>query len=277
MEDFMRSAASMITLAVAALASAALSVAACSNPTQAETPNPYATEVGFCRELAKTLCNSAVVQACYLSDEKTLTADTDRCVQELSLPARCNPAGLPYHVAGAAACIAAGAAAYGDAKLTMSELVAYRDECLAAFSHNGSKDSACISDSDCDGSLGLRCLLRADAGTCQIPEEVMPGMDCSAPAAWCSDGFYCDSGEHCVATQSVGKSCAAAPCDDESNCDPTTKQCVAKKDNGASCENPSDCSGGFCVKATGQTMGTCGSTWILSPTNDTSCEPFKAE
>jgi hypothetical protein len=182
---------------------------------------------------------------------------------------------LPYHAGGAQTCLDAYSAAYSDAAITLDEKNAIATACLGAFSRTGGKHTACGENADCDGSQGLRCILKGDVGTCQIPQDVMPGMDCSNTNAVCGNDLYCDSNQHCVAKQSVGKACSnTLPCESKSICGPAMS-CVAKKANAETCENDSECLGGFCIKAPGQKMGSCGAKLTLGPNNGDSCALFK--
>ncbi len=268
-------------LAVTALG-AALALAACASdhakPFTAPPVDPYATEAGFCQESAKAACNAAVVQACYNSDDKTLAADTASCIAAHAKVGNCNPTALDYHPSGGQACVAAAAAALADAKVTYDEALASIKACHAAFSKSGAKGATCSNESDCDGSKDLHCVLHGATGSCQTPTTIMPGMDCSAPEAGCTDEFYCDAGKHCVAKQASGMTCSKdpmmlVPCDSKSTCG-SSNTCVGKFANGAACASGDQCTGGFCIKASGQMMGSCGSSVTLASTND-ACAPFK--
>lgn len=270
----MAQAASNRLLAAVALLGALLPAGACDSTPPVNEENLLKDQAGFCRGLARSVCNPSVVQACYNSDDKSLAGDTDKCVAAVSQLTRCNPEALPYHPSGGQACIDAYSAAYGDAALTLDEKNNVATVCLAALSHKRGTGTSCVKNVDCDGSLGLRCILKGDAGSCGTPVVIMPGVDCSAPNAVCGEDLYCDAGKHCVKKQAASKSCANnLPCDSQSICD-KTMTCASKKGNGQSCELDGECSGGFCVKASGQMMGTCGSKLPLSALSD-SCALFK--
>ncbi len=266
---------------VAAALAGGMALAACGDEGPAQPPavDLVANEAGFCRELAKALCNPTVVTACYGSVDKTLPDDTNKCIQAAALPAHCHTPGLPYHEVGAQGCIAAGAAAYADAKINADEQATFKKACLVAFSNAAPKGSKCGIDADCDANAGLRCLVKGDSGTCQVPRPVMNGEDCSAADSICSDEFYCDAGSHCVAKQTAGKSCdAKTPCVSTASCSipmgMTAGTCAAKKGNGEACASPGECTGSFCVKPTGQTMGKCAAQVTLSQTDSESCSLF---
>jgi|GEM_PF-1948729 len=59
----------------------------------------------------------------------------------------------------------------------------------------------------------------------------------------CGPGLYCDFGEgDCTSFANVGQSCADRSCDpDTAFCDFDTDTCTAKKQNGAECNNDSEC------------------------------------
>jgi hypothetical protein len=235
--------------------------------------DPYATESAFCQALAAAACNADVVTACYLSTDEQVAEDTKKCVTARSETSRCNPLGLNYDSAGAAACIAAVKVAYGDAKLTADEVAASSQACLAVFSVGGEVGTSCEADVDCDGAAGLQCVVKAGKGSCQTPEEVGPGLKCAADNAVCEVGFYCGSDEACVERPGPAEACAAdKPCVETALC--IDDVCAAKTANGASCTTDGECAGGFCVMAKDQTTGTCGSQLILSSTTANSCEPF---
>jgi hypothetical protein len=242
-------------------------------------PDPYATEQGFCDAFAKAICNGSVVSACYGSDESTLAEDTARCVENATVNA-CNPGDYAYHRGGAEACLAAIQAAYADARLTGDELEAAREQCLAAFSDNGGVGSSCVRDEDCDGSAGLRCVAKpAQDGTCQVP--VLSDGDCSAEDAVCPDGEYCAKLEGQEVYVCAPFVASGSPCSETILCDPDESLCITdmmmmssctpKTDNGQTCTENTQCKGGFCVRPTGATEGTCVATLTLTPTDDQSC------
>src|SRR4029077_16765067 len=114
--------------------------------------------------------------------------------------------------AHADACLGAVSDAYADASLRDEELAtvlrlgAPCDQLLTGPKDRG---ESCTTRRDCDASSGFDCLKKGDAskGTCQIPEEVGGGRDCSAAQKVCTTGFYCD-GDHCVEGKDVGEDCA---------------------------------------------------------------------
>ena len=255
--------------------------------------DPLATEAGFCEALAEAVCLPEVVKACYLSDDASLEADTASCVEIASQPSFCNPAGHPYNREGAEDCIAKTEALYDDAELNQAELDNQREACLAVFSAGGAVGASCVVDADCDGAKGLRCVTKfvttggggaggaggaggggvggsgvggggaggpdvTVEGTCQIPMQVGPGLDCAAADAVCEDGFYCNESNNCVAEEGIGDACSAGePCVSEAKCE--AGLCVEKASNGESCTSANDCSGGFCLTKAGDTSGQCGS------------------
>lgn len=256
-----------------------LSVACGSDEPAAPQPDPLATEADYCDALAVALCNAQVVGGCYLSDAASLEADTKKCVAALSASGTCNPDGLPYERDGAEACIALLAATFADAIISKGELSESQAEaaavaCAGVFSAGGAQGSACAEDVDCDFDGGLRCVERPGAkGTCQVPEGVGPAESCAAENQHCDEGFYCGQDDACVKEKEVGQDCSEfKPCIEDARCEQGA--CIAKKANGEDCGAADECTGGFCVAASGATKGVCGAQLVLAPTTGDSCDPF---
>lgn len=226
-----------------------------------EEQNPAAsvlnTESGFCKRMGELICNKNVVEACYLSDDDSLEADTESCVAAAAQNA-CNPNNQTYDKTAANPCLTAVKALYDDAKLETVELEEARVACLAALHGDGGSGASCMFDEDCDGSEDLRCVTKpGQEGSCRVPEEVEPAADCSSAAAVCPDDLFCDEGEHCVARQEPPDSCSPTSlCIETAQC--LSDVCVDKAANGETCQSESECLGGFCIKQTGAAQGQCG-------------------
>ncbi len=233
----------------------------------------YPTEQSFCDALAKAECQQQVVEACYGSDSSTLTADTTKCVGVRSNDVKCNPSGFPYNPAAAEPCIAKRKEVYADAELTKAEIEADYEACLPVFSRGGSAGSTCTEDLDCDTGTGLRCLVKIGqtTGSCAVPEVVSGGFKCTGEAQVCADDFYCAT--NCLARPAENEACSdTIPCLDGLKC--ASNLCIPKAANGSPCSIGDDCSGGFCIKGTTGTSGTCSSKFTLAITSDT-CNDFR--
>jgi hypothetical protein len=88
LEEMMRGSNRLLAGAVIVMSGMWASACDDAPPPPAEQ-SALASESGFCRELAKTVCNDKVVSNCYASDDKSLSADTAKCVQAVAQP-MCN-------------------------------------------------------------------------------------------------------------------------------------------------------------------------------------------
>jgi hypothetical protein len=276
---------SRMLVGIAALSSAFGMAIGCGGSETTELPpSPYATEAGFCQKLAEASCTKAVVQNCYLSDDATLEADTKTCRQQAARPAACNPNGYAYRQEGAEACIQAVGQAYADGKLTVDEIEAAGEACLAVYSGGKGPNAECDFDHECSHATGLSCVVKTSVddttgevihlGTCQEAELKTGGQKCGAINAVCDEGYYCTSADQiCAEGPGVDDACSElVPCGSDALC--VNEICEAKKGNGSSCEGHAECAGGFCIKSSGATSGTCGSILPLSPTTADSCSIF---
>lgn len=264
-----------LLLGTAAAFAVGLPAIACKNiETTPPTGPAYPSESSFCQAVAEAVCNENVVEACYGSSQASLADDTQSCREQYARQPNCNPAGFDYHSAGAEACIAAMKDAYADSKLTAADLTAVADACLPVFSKGGPVGSLCDIDSDCDGALGLRCVIKpGQIGSCQDPETIGPGLSCVGEAQRCEEGFYCGSDAACIQRPGPGQGCDdAKPCVEDALC--IDMMCTAKTPNGGACQQDGECLEGFCIKATGSPDGTCAAQLALSPTTQDSCTPF---
>ncbi len=248
-------------------------LAGCSSTPDEPVVDPLAKEEGFCAELAKLVCNAEVVGECYGSVASTLDADTKSCVDNASAKF-CNASNAVYRAVDAQKCLNAYKAAYADAALELTELEAIDLACHATLSGNGNKGQSCELDQDCNGADQLRCVAKPGAeGTCQVPEEVGPGLDCAGVAQTCAEGFYCSpDADACIAERGVNEDCSETrPCTAEGLC--VDAVCVAKASNGSTCTADGECAGGFCDIAAGSIDGTCKAARPITTTNG-SCSAF---
>lgn len=220
----------------------------------------YPDKSSYCDGRARAECNDEVVAACAASDADKCIADRNAaCVAAI-------PTNSTYQPAAADACIAAVSQAFADAKLKIDEMKAYNDACLVVFDGMSGAGQSCGTDSDCQVSTGLRCLLApaSTSGTCQIPVPVAGGEKCDAPAAKCMDGFHCGASMHCDADGAGGDTCSAtAPCGTGLSCS-GAMQCMPKKSDGATCTQDTDCMNQLCDKGSSPASGVCTSQIIFS-------------
>ena len=116
---------------------------------------------------------------------------------------------------------------------------------------------SCATRLDCDAAAGFDCVLKADSarGTCEVPEEVGGGRDCSAQQTVCEQGFYCD-GENCIEGKDVGENCAIdAECATGAFCD-EDGTCREQHDVDAACTTDTQCLSGLCYEFEGETVCT---------------------
>jgi hypothetical protein len=242
-----------IRLAILAIAitRAALVVAASALSGGCGSSGPdYSELTAFCQALAQADCSQAVVTGCYGSSTASLPDDTQTCVTARATPERCNPLGLAYHAQYAQACIDAHAAAYMSGQLDAGTFATLQQQCLPALNQGGEVGASCSDDTDCDVGSGDFCVVhQGGSGTCQVPQPVMPGGDCSDPAAECSAGYFCESGGYCVIDPGqAGKACGpGVSCNTGLGCSTTTMTCAAQLPDSAACTVDSDCSGGLCI------------------------------
>lgn len=267
----------MKAIAKVGLSTAAMGALAigCSSTPDEVPVDPLAKEEGFCSELAKVVCNANVVDECYGSVDSTRADDTKSCVDNATRDF-CNSQNAVYRAVNAQKCIDAYKAGYADAALELTELDAIDEACHPTLSGNGDAGEACEIDQDCNGAEELRCVAKpGSAGTCEVPEEIGPGLACDGAAQTCASGFYCSAeAGACIVERAVGQSCSETqPCDAESRCEATTMMCEAKDANGTTCTAADSCTGGFCDIADGSIDGTCKAAQPINTTNGT-CAAF---
>jgi hypothetical protein len=222
----------------------------------------------FCNARATAECSSEVVLACAIPNASTCV--TKR--QQLCLSS--TPSGTAYNSASAENCVNQVSSAYADAKVTLAESSAIDAACLPVFDGPGTKDASCQSDSNCQVSAGLRCILLPGSteGTCQIPQMVQGGGSCAASNARCVTGFHCGSTSHCDINAAVGEACDPQnPCGPDLQCS-SGGTCVNKGADGSVCASGDECLHGICNKSMTSSTGLCVSQISLAPD-----EPFCVE
>ena len=278
----MKSLSRMVVAATVVVAGAGVSSAACVTSESIEPSGAaYPTKQAFCDRLAELVCNDAVVRGCYGSSDSSLVQDKDSCVIAFRSTDTCRPS-LDYHSddadSNAKACMAAWQGVYADAALDADEIADAEEACLAAFHDPGPENVDCEADYDCNYASGLRCVTKPGAinGTCQVPEEIAGGYDCSEINQTCVEGFYCDGSGNCLARENVGDACSSEVlCVEAANCSaPVDGTCVAKASNNSPCQQDLDCADGLCNVGTGSTEGLCAGTITLNQ-NAAACDVFR--
>jgi hypothetical protein len=228
-------------------------------------PDPLAKREGFCEAWAKSACQQTVVDACDSgSIDDCVDAQSDYC---LSL--------IPesYGSKRAKECLAAVKAAYKDADLTSEELEivlklgAPCDQLSKGIVEEG---GTCEGPNDCNTAGGFVCVTKLGAaeGSCEEPEEIPAGNDCSGDAAVCAEGYFCN-GDDCVARRATGKACDGDyECKVEDRCVFATEGepgvCTARVELNEACTADDDCQSHLCVIESGATEGECASRIRLS-------------
>lgn len=207
-----------------------------------DEPAPETRE-GFCDRWAEAACSGDVVSACQAAD-----ADACRLAQEGYCLDLVPQNGFVDDRADD--CIDAVSDAYADADLTADELatvVRLGEPCDRLVRGPRGAGESCSSSLDCDGPAGFECVFKGSAanGTCQTPQVVDPGLDCSADNAVCTEGFYCN-GDNCIGAADVGDSCVRNDECADGYCDSGT--CVAGRSIDDDCTDDEQCTSGLCYE-----------------------------
>jgi hypothetical protein len=253
-------------------------VAACSGTSKGPgTTNPYQTEAEFCAAWASAACNATVVQECAATDAQACkTAQAAFCEQLLP--------GSGYNSENAKQCIEQVKSDYKDGKLTRSDYETVRDlgaPCDTLIQGPGQAGDSCNDRNDCDTLQGLDCVFAAaspgdagaeagpsSSGTCEVPNIVNPGEDCSGPGDECASGYYCGGGNppHCIASGKVGAACSdTLPCGSGLNCQ--TGRCISKSGQNGPCASNADCQDDLLCATAGGNTGVCIAEDTLGPTD----------
>lgn len=203
------------------------------------------TAADFCARWAAAACSAEVVSACQAADE------SDCRESQLAFCLDAVPA-TGFSGARTDQCIDAVQAAYEDADITSDEIftvLRFAAPCDQLIRGPRSEGEECESRRDCDAPAGFDCVFKGDAasGTCQLPQTIGAGRDCSAPNAVCEPGFYCN-GDNCIAGESVGD-----PCTYHAQCGPNgycglTSVCQARAAIGSPCGFDEQCASGLCYQ-----------------------------
>jgi hypothetical protein len=244
-------------------------LAACTGKSPEPLPK-YPDANAYCNGRAQAECNDTVIVACAApGKDKCISSRQSACVAAA-------PKDKAYDASKTEDCIAAVAAAYGDAKLTKDEIKTYTDTCALLFNGIGVKDSPCGADADCKVSEGLRCVVSSSAGgadggpirssgTCQLPKIVQGGDSCAPVDAMCAAGYHCGLTKHCDINGATGEACGdGLPCKETLKCS-SAGMCQPKLADGSPCTVSQECTNGVCLEQT----NICVSQVILAPN-----EPF---
>jgi hypothetical protein len=223
--------------------------AACSSEGEGPGANKSTiqTRAAFCTEWGVRACGPEVVEFCQASSvEDCRASQTAFCLTLVP---------DSYAAGNARQCLDAVGAAYADGDLDSEELLTVRqlgEPCNLLAHGAGGVNDQCVKDEDCDGPRGLECVLKGGTGTCQVPEFVDGGFDCSAPQQVCEDGFYCNT-ENCVAYRRLGATCSAdSECGPEAYCDivpPDTQNvCIGRGGTGDACLTGRECVSQICLE-----------------------------
>jgi hypothetical protein len=221
--------------------SVSIGFSACSS-SEDDEPN---TPESFCARWARAACSPEVVSACQAADASDCQASqVEFCLD--ALPA------AGFSGAKADQCLDAVESAYEDADITSDEIhtvLRFAAPCDQLVRGLRAEGEECDSRSDCDAPRGFDCVFKGDTstGTCQLPETIGAGRDCSAANAVCEAGFYCN-GENCIAGEDVGD-----PCTYHAQCGPAgycglTSVCQPRASVGSSCGFDEQCASGVCYQ-----------------------------
>lgn len=242
----------------------------------AAPPDPLAKREGFCEAWAESACQQSVVDACDSGTiDDCVDAQSDYC---LSL--------IPevYGSQHAKECLAAVKAAYKDADLTADELqvvLKLAAPCDKLSKGTADEGDACERADDCNTAGGFTCVIKLGAaeGSCEKPEEISAGEDCSGDDAVCAEGFYCN-GDNCVAYKKTGGACDGNyQCKPEDYCVIETEgepgACTARVALNDPCTTDDDCQTHYCLIQSGEPEGSCASRLRLSPSEPLCKEHLK--
>ncbi len=144
------------------------------------------TREQFCADWAAAACSEETVSACQAEDVATCRDTQEDVCRDLIPDDFSDEMGQ--------ACIDAVEKAYDDADLQGGELLTVLrlgGPCDKLIQGDKDEGEDCASDRDCDGPGGFVCVRHSDEekGTCQSPEEVGAGRDCSSKKKVCESGF----------------------------------------------------------------------------------------
>jgi hypothetical protein len=205
------------------------------------------TREQFCRDWAAAACSEETVSACQASDAEECRQSQEDFCRDL-VPEK------GFSDAYGDACIDAVGVAYEDADLKADEVATVLrlaepcDKLIAGVKERG---ESCDDNGDCDGPGGFVCVMKSDkaTGSCEIPEEVEAGRDCSAAQKTCPTGFYCN-GDNCVEANDVGEECTIQEeCGGSGYCD--AGKCAERVAVNGDCTADIECESGICYEFEG--------------------------
>jgi hypothetical protein len=205
------------------------------------------TREEFCRDWAEAACSEEAVSACQATDAEDCRQSQEDFCRDL-VPA-------DFSDEQGQACIDAVGDAYEDGDLEGDELATVLKlgpPCDKIIRGDQGRGEECDSTRDCDAAAGFECVRKSDSeeGTCQIPERIGDGRDCSAAQATCNVGFYCN-GDNCVEAKGAGGSCTIPEeCGEDAFCNDGT--CEERAGVNETCTSDQQCLEGICFDFEGE-------------------------
>jgi hypothetical protein len=207
------------------------------------------TRDAFCTEWGVQACNENVVDYCQArSVEACRASQAEYCLSIVP---------TSYAPDHARECLDGVKRAYADGDLDGDELITVRalgEPCDRLLRGSGVANADCTENADCDGTKGLVCVTKGSdpVGTCQVPEEVQGGYECTEPQQLCEEDFYCN-GDNCVAHRKIGASCTLdSECGPEAYCESLAgdpeKICVSRGAVGSGCTTSRECISQICLE-----------------------------
>ncbi|HKP62248.1 MAG TPA: EB domain-containing protein [Polyangiales bacterium] len=206
------------------------------------------THEQFCRDWAAAACTEETVSACQASSPEECRQSQEDFCRDL-VPSK----GFSDQFGDV--CIDAVGAAYEDADLEDEEIATVLrlgEPCDKLIAGEKERGESCDSNTDCDAPAGYVCVMKSDkaTGTCEIPQEVEAGRDCSAAQKTCPSGFFCN-GDNCVESRDVGDACKIQEeCGDTAYCD--KGKCAARVGVNGTCREDYECESGICYEYDGK-------------------------
>lgn len=218
-----------------------------------EEETPQRTRGEFCSDFAAAACSEETLSACQAKNaDECERAQDDFCRSQVSEDG--------FSDAHGDECIDAVSDAYEDADLSDEELATvlrFGPPCDQLLRGPKAEGESCASRRDCDASAGFDCVKKASAtaGTCEQPDEVGGGRDCTAQQKVCEDGFYCN-GENCVEGKATGADCSnEIECAQDAFCD-EDGTCRERFAIGEPCDADAQCASGICYVFDDETVCT---------------------
>jgi len=208
------------------------------------------TREGFCSAWGAAACSAETVDACQAASADACKAtQRETCLDLVSEDFVDNDAET---------CINGVQLAYLDADLTSSEIKLVQrlaGACNKILSGPGEEGDDCAQNSDCNRVQDLRCVIKGAAtmGTCQVPEVIEAGRECTDPEDVCEDGFFCsmdvqDDMANCLAQRDEDSPCASAEeCDDDTFCN-ADGVCEARRGVDTACTANEQCQSDVCYE-----------------------------